>query len=121
MNAAPIDLVRDLLDRQLLDVDGFPCGMVDDVDLDDAHGDLRVVGLLVGAGAWIPRLPALLQAPARKLFGMRVVRVPWAQIEYVREHIRLKRAAAELGLVFPSPLLQRLIERIPGNEKTEPD
>lgn len=122
MKSAPIDLVRDLLDRQLCDAEDMPCGMVDDVELDDATGVLRVVGLMVGAGAWVPRMPALLQRPASKLFGSRIVRVPWAQIDSIREHVRLKSTAAELGLEFRSPHLQRWIERIPGHEnKSKPD
>lgn len=121
MKAGSFDLVRDLQDRQLEDCHGTPCGMVDDVELErDAAGRFRVVALLVGAGAWIPRLPALLQAPARQAFGKRVVRVPWAEIEYISEHVRLKRAEGELGLRFREPRLQQFLERIPGNDKTEP-
>jgi sporulation protein YlmC with PRC-barrel domain len=119
MKAEPIDLVRDLLDRQLLDADGQPCGMVDDVELSQDGASLRAVAVLVGVGAWGPRLPALLQPVARALFGRRSVRVSWQDIDSVREAIRLKRSAAELELRFVDPRLQRLIERIPGHDKTE--
>ena len=120
MKAEAIDLVREVLDRQLEDVNGTPCGMVDDVELEEhGAGKLRVVALLVGAGAWVPRLPALLQAPARWLFGSEVVRVPWSRIEYVREHIRLKDTESALGLKFRSPRLEALRGRLPGGEKTE--
>lgn len=120
MKADAIALVRELLDRQLEDANGTPCGMVDDVELETgANGTMRVTALLVGAGAWIPRLPALLHAPARALFGTRTVRVPWARIEYVREHIRLKGTETELGLKFHEPRLAAWIGRLPNGDKTE--
>jgi sporulation protein YlmC with PRC-barrel domain len=119
MKAEPLDLVRDLIDRQLIDVDGEPCGMVDEVELAIENGGWRVVGLRVGVGAWAPRLPALLQPLARAAFGQRTVRVAWSDITTIRESVRLARPAAELGLRFVDPRLQRLLERIPGHDKTE--
>lgn len=120
MKAEPVDLVRDLLDRQLLDSDGEPCGMVDEVELAREGEVLRVVALRVGVGAWGPRLPALLQLLAHRLWGKRVVRVAWADIDSIREAVRLARPARELGLRFVDPRLQRLLERIPGHDKPEP-
>lgn len=119
MKAQPLDLVRDLIDRQLLDAEGEPCGMVDEVELVQAREGLRVEAILVGVGAWTPRLPALLQPLARALFGHRRVRVAWADVASVREAVRLARRADELGLRFVDPRLQRLIDRIPGHDKTE--
>ena len=120
MKAEPVDLVRDLLDRQLLDAQGEPCGMVDEVELAREGDALRVVALRVGVGAWGPRLPALLRPLARALLGRRAVRVAWEDIDSIREAVRLARPAAELGLRFVNPRLQRLIERIPGHDKPEP-
>ena len=119
MKADSIALVRELLDRQIEDVNGTPCGMVDDVELEGGADGLRVTALLVGAGAWIPRMPALLHAPARALFGTRMTRVPWDRIEYVREHIRLKDTERELGLHFREPWLARWLGGLPGGDKTE--
>ena len=119
MKAEPIDLVRDLLDRQVLDSAGEPCGMVDDVELARDGAGLRVVGLLVGVGAWGPRMPALLHPLVRALWGTRAVRVAWADIASIREAVRLARPAAELGLRFDDPRLQRFLERIPGHDTTE--
>ena len=119
MKAEPIDLVRDLIDRQLLDAAGEPCGMVDEVEVLETGEGLRVEAILVGAGAWTPRLPALLQPLARRLFGRRIVRVAWADIASIREAVRLARSADELGLRFADPRLHALIHRIPGHDKTE--
>jgi sporulation protein YlmC with PRC-barrel domain len=119
MKSEPIDLVRDLLDRQVLDADGEPCGMVDDVELAQHGAALRAVAILVGVGAWGPRLPALLRPVARILFGNRTVRVAWTDIASIREAVRLARPAADLGLRFAEPRLLRAIKRIPGHDKTE--
>jgi hypothetical protein len=120
MKSEAIALVREVLDRQLEDCNGTPCGMVDDVELQESDaGEWRVVALLVGAGAWIPRLPALLRAPARALFGTRLVRVPWSNIEYIREHVRLNGTEQELGLKFRERGLADFIGRLPGGDKTE--
>ena len=93
--------------------------MVDEVELVEDGDALRVDALLVGVGAWTPRLPALLRPLAHAAFGHRRVRVAWADIASIREAVRLARRADELGLRFVDPRLQRLIDRIPGHGKTE--
>jgi len=50
-------MVLQLLDRQILDVDGMAVGKVDDVELtEDPDGTLVPTGLLVGTAALLPRL-----------------------------------------------------------------
>jgi hypothetical protein len=93
-----LDALRDLLDHELQDVDGVSCGMVDDLEI--RHGDdgLEILALLVGPGAWQPRLPALPRLIARRVLGHRRVRVPIAEVATIAEVITLRSRATELGL-----------------------
>ena len=91
------DLMRDLLDHELLDCDGTSCGMVDDVELEVGRSP-RVVALLVGAGVWQRRLPALARLCVRALVGTPRVRVPFAEVAQISEVIRLRSRATDLGL-----------------------
>jgi hypothetical protein len=120
MKSAPIDLMREVLDKPLEDAAKFPCGWVDDVELEAAaDGGLRPVALLVGAGAWAARLPALPRWFAARCFGTAVVRVPWDEIDVIAGRVTLRRSAAELGLEVHRRWAEALITRIPGNAKTQ--
>ena len=58
MNDETLDLVRDVLDHEVVDADGVPCGIVDDVELEGRAGStLRVRALLLGVEVWSDRLP----------------------------------------------------------------
>ena len=53
---ADYDAVLNLLDRQIVDVDGMAVGKVDDLELvEDSSGALVPTGLLVGLAALLPR------------------------------------------------------------------
>jgi hypothetical protein len=68
----PLDVVRNLLECQLLDVNYIECGRVEDVELRGGIGRLEIIALITGPGAAARRLPALLQPLARTLFGKMV-------------------------------------------------
>jgi len=81
---------HELLDHEIVDADGNACGMVDGLQIEGSGTRARVVALLVGPGAWVPRLPALPRVVARWLFGERVVRIPIEAVSDVSEVVRLK-------------------------------
>jgi hypothetical protein len=109
-----LDLVRDLLDHELLDADGRPCGMVDDVELGGRAGaPLRVIGLLVGPSAWSARLPFGLGRIAKVLAGHGHVRVPWEAVRIEGGRVRLLRPARELGLASRERRVGRWIMKLP--------
>jgi len=81
---------HELLDHEIVDADGNACGMVDGLQIEGSGARARVVALLVGPGAWLPRLPALPRVVARWLFGERVVRIPIEAVSDVSEVVRLK-------------------------------
>src|SRR4051795_2189177 len=93
------DLARDILDTQILDVEGTACGRVDDLELEiDSKGRLRVTALLIGPGALSARLPALVECIVQICLGRSRVRVPWADVKRAHGEVHLRRRAAELGL-----------------------
>ena len=114
------DLYRQVLDHAVLDADDWLCGVVDDLEVEGGVGEpLRVTALLVGPGAWVPRLPALLKALLPKLVGTRCVRVPWSEVCVVGEHIRLQSRAAELGLGTVDRKVGLWVAKIPGSDRSE--
>jgi hypothetical protein len=97
-NPPPLDLLREVLDHEILDADDVSCGMVDDIEFEAGADGLRVAAILVGPGAWGPRLPALLHWLAWKACGRALVRVPWEKVARIDEVIRLQTSAGALGL-----------------------
>jgi sporulation protein YlmC with PRC-barrel domain len=112
MSGAAYDLMRDLLDHELVDSDGVSCGMVDDVEI-DVHG--HVTALLSGGRVWTQRLPALLRVLLPSLGATGRTRIPFEQIDEISEVIRLKSRATELGLGIDDRRAGRLLARIAGS------
>ena len=118
MSRPTLDAVADVLDHELVDADGLPCGMVDDVVLEGQPGaSLAIVGLLVGPGAWLPRTMPPLRFFAQLMFGRERVRVPWSAVRSVGERIVLEQRAAHYGLGRTDRRLGRWIARIPGGDR----
>jgi len=114
MTADYLDLLREVLDHEIVDVNEIPCGMVDDLAVEgDVGSELRVTALLVGPGIWSQRLPRPIGALARKLFGKQRVRVPWSEIARIGERIELRSTASALGLGVSDRRLGRWISRFP--------
>lgn len=110
-----LDIVRQVLDHEVVDVNNVPCGMVDDLLVEGGPGEgLRVTALLVGTGAWAERLPSLLGRAAKFLFGGRRVRVPWEEVWVITERVKLKSRASELGLGVADRKASRWIKWLPG-------
>ena len=109
-----LDYFREVLDHVVEDVDGVPCGTVDDIDAEGGiGGPLRAVALVVGPGAFASRLPALFEVVARALAGRRSTHVPWREVAGLGERIRLRSKASELGLGVPDRKLGRYVARLP--------
>ena len=112
------DVVRQVLDHVVLDAEDWPCGVVDDLELAGGPGEgLRVVALLVGPGAWVPRLPALLARLLPGVVSTRHTRVPWQEVAVVGEYVRLRSRAATLGLGSTDRRLGVHVARWPGGER----
>ena len=99
MSADFFDLAGQVLDHELLDANDYPCGQVDDIEIDLSRlAEPSIRALVIGPGAWIPRLPWLFRNLAQKVFGTEVVKVPWSEVDEIAAKIKLKSAASELGL-----------------------
>jgi len=110
-----LDIVRQVLDHEVVDSNNVPCGMVDDVEVEGEPGsELSVTALLVGVGVWANRLPWALGAAAKWVFGRRRTRVPWGEVSVIKERIKLKSRATELGLGIADRKASRLIRGLPG-------
>jgi hypothetical protein len=110
-----LDVVRGVLDHEVVDSNEVPCGMVDDIEVEGgAGGELRVTALLVGVGAWADRLPRPFGAAAKLIFGRQITRVPWGEVSVITERVKLRSRASELGLGGADRKASRLVGRLPG-------
>ena len=110
-----LDLMREVLDHEVVDVNGVSCGMVDDIEFDAGRGRApTAVTLVVGPHAWSARTPALLSWLVRLVVRAPVVRVPWSAVEHVSETIELRVTAESLGLGKADRRVGRWLSRIPG-------
>jgi hypothetical protein len=93
------DLAGQVLDHPIVDADEYPCGKVDDIEVEgDIGKPLRVKSLLVGPGAWVSRLPRVMRRLAKILFGDEMVSVPWEQVEQITPKVKLRLPAEALDL-----------------------
>jgi hypothetical protein len=111
-----VDLLRDVLDHQLVDAEGMPCGQVDDLVIEGSPGSkLLVTALLVGPGAWMNRLPRRVRLLLGRVVGKRCTRVPWSEVAVITQNIKLRSSASALGLGAADRKLGRWIARLPGS------
>ncbi|PYT01617.1 MAG: hypothetical protein DMF63_01865 [Acidobacteria bacterium] len=116
MSFHDLDLSDHVLDRQVIDSNHILCGKVDDIEFDDT-GELRVTAILVGNGAASERLPEFFKYVSRKLFGTRVTRVSWSEVDVITHQVKLKSTAAELGLDERSGAAYGIVSSLPSSWK----
>ena len=113
MSAHHLDIVRRVLDRQLVDANHNNCGKVDDVEL-DLSGKPKVTAILVGNGLASDRLPEFARYLSRKLFGRRKIRIPWSEVSVITEDVKLAKEAKEYGLDERQGIVYKMIGKLPG-------
>jgi hypothetical protein len=112
MNRQGVDLMRDVLDHEIVDCDGVPCGMVDDLELSGGPGSaLSVEALLVGPGAWSRRLPWFFPRLVQAMVGRKVVRIAWADIAVTGDRVKLTSTATDLDLNLGDRRIERWFTR----------
>ena len=115
MTTTSVDAVGEILDHEVIDAEGMPCGMVDDIVLEGRPGaPLAIVALLVGPGAWLRRALWPVRIVAGLVVGRQRVRVPWSAVVSVHERIVLEQHAAHYGLGRADRRVGRWLARIPG-------
>jgi hypothetical protein len=114
-----------LLDRQLLDRDGFACGKVDDLELDEREdGTVLVTAILCGPGAllervgrarlggWLRRFAASMYPWSAEAPG----RVPFERVSRLSNHVELDVHHEELATFAGERWVRdHLVGRIPGS------
>ena len=110
-----LDMVRQVLDRLVVDCNNVPCGRVDDLVMEGTPGtQLKIKDILVGAGPASDRLPELARVIVQKVFGQRCIVVPWAEVTIITDHIKLKSSASALGLDETRSRAFKIINALPG-------
>jgi sporulation protein YlmC with PRC-barrel domain len=111
-----LDIARKVLDRQVVDSNHIVCGKVDDLEIEGTT-KLKVTALLLGNGVASARLPELAKYISRKIFGRRVVRIPWSEVEVITHEIKLRSTARELGLDERTGSIFKIISALPSSWK----
>lgn len=111
-----LHLARDLLDSQLVDVNGRPFGKADGVVLEvPAHGPPRVVALETGAATRLARLPRWLTRPfGRWTARADTTRILLADVLAVGREVRVRADATRTPAWRVEARLARWLSRIPG-------
>ena len=115
--AGEVLLAKDVLDKQLIDVDGKRVVRVNDVQIIEVAGDLRVTGADVSLQGFLRRL-----MPAG-FYGSRVVEViDWADVGYLATDtttaVQLKSSKDKLSRLHPVEIAQ-LAESLSPIHRTE--
>src|SRR6266852_7608147 len=103
--AEALRLARDLLDKQIVDTHGAKVVRVNDLQLSEVDGQLRLVGADVGLRGLLRRMGA--EGFAEKLAGKRLPRgiIPWHLVEPLEstpENVRLAVPHGKLALLHPA-------------------
>jgi hypothetical protein len=117
-----VDLVRDLLDKLVVDRHGREIGRVDAIAIElRLDAPPRVVGIDLGSSVLAYRVtPALgrLMRGIEHVLGMaegRPLRIPFADILDIRDRIKVDRAAGETGVATQERRLRRWVAALPGS------
>jgi len=116
-----MDVVRDLLDKSVVDRDGRPMGRVDGVLLDQQPNQpLRLSAIVVGPAALGDRLHPALGTLVRNLerrAGLdrnRPAHIAAADIEKIERTIRLRLAIGDTAVEAVERRVRAWISRLPG-------
>jgi sporulation protein YlmC with PRC-barrel domain len=116
-----VDLVRDLLDKKVVDRNGREMGRVDSVILDTTDGMLRVVAIELGPAVLARRLHVMLGRWAESLehaFGVdagRPLRIPMTTVLHINDSVRVDLAYGETPAATIEQRLRRWVRNIPGS------
>jgi hypothetical protein len=111
---APLKLLAEVRDLQIVDCEERNCGICDDIELEGEPGSpLRVAALLIGPGAYARRFPRWASQTITAIAGRRVVRVPWNCIEKISGRIYLSVTGEAVGLRKVEDRLEAAFKRIP--------
>lgn len=116
-------LVRDVLDKRLLDRDGAPMGRVDGLVMQVGEkSQPHITHIEIGGTTLGARLHPVFERMARELARMwgpkrtEPVRIPWSRVETIGRDIKLEVMAKETGAIaWEIWIARHVIGRIPGS------
>jgi len=122
-----MDLVRDVMDKKLVDRKARDMGRVDGLVMRlESSSQPRITHILIGGTTpWMRLSPILARVSARlaRLWGPKSaesVRIPWSSVEAIGEDIRLDVIARETGAIdWEIWIARHIIARIPGGGTEE--
>jgi sporulation protein YlmC with PRC-barrel domain len=126
---AEVHVVREVLDKELLDREGKPMGRVDGMIL-QVGKDLqpRITHIAIGGPTLWNRVHPALARLARRMsswWGPKkpdAVLIPWSRVESVGRDIRLDIQATDSGAIdWELWIARHIIQRIPGSGSEEAD
>jgi sporulation protein YlmC with PRC-barrel domain len=114
-------LIRDLLDKRVVDRNGREMGRVDRVVIEMRPGaPARVVALEIGPAVLAQRLGPLfgrLVEGLERVFGVdegRPLAIPFSDVLDIHDHVRVDRAVGETPAATVEQRLRRWVRAIPG-------
>ena len=119
-----LDAAFQLLDRQIVDVDGRMAGKVDDLDLEfsgEPHSPPRVVAIMLGPGALAPRVAGRFGSWIGALYGRvadqpDIPEISFGIVKRIDNHVELVLPRGDLGIMGPEDWVRtRVISKIPGS------
>ena len=122
-----MDLVRDVLDKKIMDREDCPMGRVDGLVMQfGEHSQPHITHIEIGGKAlWTrlhPSLATFAAMLARKWGPKRTapVRVPWSHVVTAGKEIKLDVEAKDVGAIdWEIWIARHIIERIPGGGHEE--
>lgn len=120
-------LIRDVLDKKLIDREGCEMGRVSGLTMHVTEGSQpRVTHILVGGPTlWMRLHPSMgrLSKSLARLWGPKrtePVKIPWSRVETVGKDVKVDVKARETGaLDWEIWVAKRIIEQIPGGGSEE--
>jgi sporulation protein YlmC with PRC-barrel domain len=120
-------LVRDVLDKELLDGEDEPMGRVDGLVMHAGkNSQPRVTHIEIGGAVLWERVHPSLGRLSRRLAGLwgpkrrEQVRIPWSRVKTVGRDIKLDVEARETGAIdWEIWIARHIIEHIPGSGHQE--
>jgi sporulation protein YlmC with PRC-barrel domain len=124
-----MDLVRDVLDKQLLDREDEEMGRVDGLVMHVGEkSQPRITHILIGGTTLWARMGSPFVRLAKNIAQVwgpkrrEAARIPWSRVETIGRHIKLDVEAKETGATAWEVWIARhIIERIPGSGDEEID
>lgn len=122
-----MDLVRDVMDKKLVDREDCPLGRVDGLVMEvGERSQPRITHIQIGGETLWMRLHPFFASLAVRLVGMwgpkrkGPVRIPWSRVTTIGQDIRLDVKARETGaLDWEIWIARHIVERIPGSGHEE--